>query len=358
MAARSRPRLSTKLRDARKPPVPAVPPPGVEVRDIPCSYWLGEDGSTRRNLSGEELHRAVQEKDGQLWVEVDVAHAPQVAALSKVFGFHPLTIEDTQNPESRIKVEEFPGYLFVIIRGVRFLTATEDPYDLETYNMCFYIGANYVVTVHGGQSPAVRELGARLERNPELLRRGPGRLAHVVMDAAIDAYFPVLDQIDEFVDGLEERVFNSGDQEALHDIFSVKRLVLSLRRHLAPQREVFGILTNRPLPMLPPEVQVYYRDIYDHILRINDAMETYRELLSSTLDAYLTQASNRLGQVTKGLTMVATVSIPFVVVSGMWGMNVVELPLAQHAHAFWWMLGIQLGLGAVLLIILRWRRLV
>lgn len=360
MAARSRQRLSTatRLRSARKAAPPVPPPPGTPVREVPCSHWIGEDGSTRRDLPPDELKEVVEAKKGQLWVEIDVSHPGQVATLSKVFGFHPLTIEDTQNPESRIKVEEFPGYLFVIIRGVRFLTATEDPYDLETYNMCFYIGPNYVVTVHGGQSVAVRELGTRIERNPELLRRGPGRLAHVVMDAAIDAYFPVLDQIDEFVDGLEERVFNKADSAALHDIFSVKRLVLSLRRHLAPQREVFGILTNRPLALLPPEVQVYYRDIYDHILRINDAMETYRELLSSTLDAYLTQASNRLGQVTKGLTMVATVSIPFVVVSGMWGMNVAELPLAQHAHAFWWMLGIQLGLGAVLLLLLRWRGLV
>lgn len=319
---------------------------------------MDDDGSSRRDLAAGELRRVVTERSGQLWVEVDVTHAGQVRALSEVFGFHPLTIEDTQNPESRVKVEEFPGYLFVIIRGVRFLEATEDPYDLETYNMCFYIGPNYVVVVHGGQSSAVRELASRLERSPELLRRGAGRLAHSVMDSAIDAFFPVLDQIDAFVDGLEERVFNRADAEALHDIFSVKRLVLSLRRHLAPQREVFGILTNRPLALLQPEVQVYYRDIYDHILRINDAMETYRELLSSTLDAYLTQASNRLGQVTKGLTVVATVSIPFVVVSGMWGMNVARLPLAEHAYAFWWMLGIQLGLGAVLLLILRWRGLV
>ena len=115
-------------------------------------------------------------------------------------------------------------------------------------------------------------------------------------------------------------------------LFSVKRLVLSLRRHLAPERDVFNVLTNRPTTLLTPDAQVYFRDIYDHVLRINDSLETYRELLSNTLDSYLTQVSNRLGSVTKALSVVATVSLPFVVVSGMWGMHFDEIPLAHTSH--------------------------
>jgi magnesium transporter len=110
--------------------------------------------------------------------------------------------------------------------------------------------------------------------------------------------------------------------------------------------------------LLAPEAQVYFRDIYDHNLRINDSLETYRELLSSTLDSYLTQVSNRLGEITKGLSIVATISIPFVVVSGMWGMNFAHIPLAQDPHAFWWMLALQLAIAALLLIILRLRKLI
>ncbi len=110
-------------------------------------------------------------------------------------------------------------------------------------------------------------------------------------------------------------------RRALHDIFALKRTVLSLRRYLAPQREIFNVLTNRPSPLLPPESQLYFRDVYDHVLRINDSLDTFRELLSSTLDSYLTQVSNRLGSITKGLSVIATLSVPFVVISGMWGMN-------------------------------------
>jgi magnesium transporter len=147
------------------------------------------------------------------------------------------------------------------------------------------------------------------------------------------------------------------DQAAMQDIFAVKRLVLSLRRHLGPEREVFNILTNRPSALLSPESQVYFRDIYDHVLRINDSIDTYRDLLSSVLDSYLTQVSNRLGTVSKSLAVVATISLPFVVVSGMWGMNVTHIPLAGYPHAFWLMLVIQLGLGLVLYLGLRFFKL-
>ncbi|MEN9791759.1 MAG: hypothetical protein RLZZ63_1417, partial [Gemmatimonadota bacterium] len=156
----------------------------------------------------------------------------------------------------------------------------------------------------------------------------------------------------------EERVFVHFDQEALRDIFGVKRLVLQLRRHVGPMREVFNILQNRPTPYLAAETQVYFRDVYDHVIRLTETLDSYRDLLSSTLDSYLTQVSNRMGVVTKGLTVVATLSVPFVVVSGMWGMNFVSIPLAEMPNGFWIMLAVQLGLGGGLLWVLHRRGLI
>ena len=184
------------------------------------------------------------------------------------------------------------------------------------------------------------------------------RTMHAVLDASVDAFFPIVDHLDDFIDSIEERVFVNFDQAALHDIFSVKRLVLQLRRHLAPQREVFSFLTNRPSALIPPDVQLYYRDIYDHIIRLNEAIDTYRDLVSSVMDSYLTQVSNRLNVVTKGLTVVATLSVPFVVVSGMWGMNFSDIPLSNWPHGFWLMFVIQLGLGGSLIWLLHRRGLV
>ncbi|MEO7361608.1 MAG: magnesium transporter CorA family protein, partial [Gemmatimonadaceae bacterium] len=189
------------------------------------------------------------------------------------------------------------------------------------------------------------------------MARGVERVLHLVLDETIDGFFPILNQVDEFLDTIEERVFVDFDETALRDIFNVKRLVLSLRRYLMPSREVLNVLTNRPTSLLTPETQVYFRDIYDHVLRINDSLDTYRELLSSTMDSYLTQVSNRLGTATKALSVVATMSLPFVVVSGMWGMNLQDIPLAKWPHGFWFMVVMQLVLGSVLLGYLRRKRL-
>ncbi len=314
-------------------------------------------GIATERLSSEELSRALASEKGVLWVDVDLRVAEEVALLSDVFHFHPLAIEDSLNPDSRVKIEEYGGYLILVVRTIAFREDTEDPYDIETVNLTCFLGPNYLVTVHGGQSTPTQRTAEILKRKPELVAAGPARLMHAVVDEAVNAYFPILDQLDVFMDGLEEKVFAAFDQSALREIFNVKRLVLSLRRHLAPQRDVFSVLTNRPSVLLTVDTQIYYRDIFDHVLRINDALETYRELLSNVLDSYLTQVSNRLGAVTKGLSTVATISVPFVVVSGMWGMNFEKIPWAGSPYGFWIMLFAQLAFGGLLLVILKWRKL-
>lgn len=323
---------------------------------LPRTFFVSGTGQASRDMPIREIIACRDTMDGKLWVDVDTTSRQHVAVLEKVFNFHPLAIEDVLNPNSRPKVEQYDGYLFVTLRVVRFCDDTTDPYDLETANLYLFIGPNFLVTAHAGTSPNVDAVVDLAARTPDLVARGPARLAHMIMDGAIDAYFPILERIDEFIDSLEERVFASFDEEALRDIFSVKRMVLSLRRYLAPQREIFNVLTNRPTALLSPDVQLYYRDIYDHMLRINDSLDTYRDLLSSTMESYLSQVSNKLNLVTKGLTVVATLSVPFVVVSGMWGMNFTRIPLSENRWGFEIMLFAQLALGIGLVAVLKWRK--
>jgi magnesium transporter len=325
--------------------------------DQPRAFFRDGDGRVSTPKNPAEIAAALANRSGQLWVDIDSTNRHQHALLEKLFRFHALAIEDTLNPNSRIKIESYDDeYLFAVLRVVRFCHDTSDPYDVETTNLSVFIGPNYVVSVHAGAAETVDGVIELVGRSPDLLGRGSARIAYLIADASIDAFFPILDQVDEFIDGLEERVFQRFDESALRDIFSVKRLVLLLRRYLAPQREVFNVLSNRPSPLLPHETQLYFRDVYDHVLRINDSLDTYRELLSSTLDSYLTQVSNRLGLVTKGLSVVATLSVPFVVISGMWGMNFQHIPLSDVPHGFWIMLVLQLGLGIGLLYLLRSRK--
>lgn len=323
--------------------------PAPRDTNLPRSWYRDASGEIRRDLPLRELQAALETPATMLWVDVDISNRHQFAVLEKVFKFHPLSLEDTLNPNSRVKLDEYEGYIFTIVRGVEFDPTTPDPLDLATHNICFFLGKNFVVTTRTKPAPAIEGYALRCETAPDALSRGPARVMYSVMDATVDAYFPVLDTLDEFIDGLEERVFVKDDRTVLQDIFDVKRTVLTLKRHLTPEREVFNALANRPSAFLTLEEQRYLRDVHDHVLRINDVLDQYRDLLSSVLESSLTQMSNRLGQVTKGLAVVATISVPFVVVSGMWGMNFTDIPLAGWPHGFWVMMLIQLVLGVLLL---------
>src|SRR5690349_24572251 len=315
-------------------------------------------GQVERDLSVDAIRAAIERPDdATLWVDLDLSDDAQAALLTDVFRFHPLAVEDARSPKSRVKAEEYPDFLLVVARVVSFCETTPDPYDLETANLTLFITEHAVVTTHLETLPSVQALIERLRANPDLLERGPARIAHQVLDAAIDAYFPVLDQLDEFVDDMEQRVFGRFDEALLQEIFKVKRLVISLRRYLAPQREVLSQITMRPSRFLPPDAQLYFRDVYDHMLRITDALDSYRDLMSSTLDSYLTQVSNRLGKVSKGLAVVGALSVPFVVIAGVYGMNFEQIPLSHHPYGFEIMVGIQVALSLLLLIGMRRKRM-
>ncbi len=330
----------------------------ADRNNIPHSVLRDAGGRLANDLPPREIRDALATASTRLWVDIDSTSRHQHAILEKLFHFHPLTVEDTLNPNSRVKIEAYDGYMFIVLRAVRFCDTTTDPYDLETENLYIYLGANYVVTVHAGYSQTIDTVADLIRRSPDIFDRGPARLAHTICDTAVDAFFPILDRVDDFIDGLESRVFERFDESALHDIFALKRTVLSLRRYLAPQREIFNVLTNRPTPLLPSDAQLYFRDVYDHVLRINDSLDNFRELLSSTLDSYLTQVSNRLGSITKGLSVIATLSVPFVVISGMWGMNFARIPLHDSPQGFWIMLVLQLSVGIGLVALLRWKKLI
>ena len=317
------------------------------------------NGQVDRDLSIDAIRAAFERPDGgTLWVDLDVSDDAQASLLTDVFHFHPLAVEDARNAKSRVKAEEYPDFLLVFARVVSFCETTPDPYDLETANLTLFVTEHAIVTTHLETLPAVQALVERLRGNPDLLERGPARIAHQVLDTAVDAYFPVLDQLDEFVDEMEQRVFGRFDEALLQEIFKVKRLVISLRRYLAPQREVLSQITMRPSRFLPPDAQLYFRDVYDHMLRITDALDSYRDLLSSTLDSYLTQVSNRLGAVSKGLAVVGALSIPFVVVAGVYGMNFERIPLSHHPYGFEIMVAVQCVLAVVLLVGMRRRGMI
>jgi len=316
----------------------------VPTRGIPTSIFRAPDGHIEEGLQPQRLIEAIKE-GGELWVDIDSNDRAQHALLEKIFNFHPLAIEDTLSLKTRVKIEEYGNgnYLFLVVRSVTLDHSTDDPYDVSTVNLYCFLAPHLLVTVHSAPVRAVIEVRDRLARTTDKVDRGVEMLLHALLDIVVDEYIPMVDQVDDMVDKLEERLFENYDENAIRDIFAIKRLVVQLRRHLGPLREVLNVLTNRPHTCINQQAQLYFRDVYDHTIRIVESLESVRDLVATVLDTYLTQTSNRMNKVMKQLNVVATISLPLVVITGLFGMNFSWMPLTHTPWGFFMALAIMLA---------------
>ena len=332
----------------------SVPPQQPQAsKHWPASLYRRPDGVLEQDISPARMREILQTGQGELWVDIDSTNMHQLALLEKVFEFHPLSIEDTLSPGTRVKFEEYERYVFVVMAVIRFDEGTPEPYDLATSNLYFFLGKNFLVTVHALPSKSCAIVHDRLLRNPELLARGAEMVMHNIIDQSVDAYFPLVEELNTLVDGLEERLFEQFDPRLIHEIFKAKRSAFSLRRHVGPLREVLNILTNRPCGFIRPETQLYYRDVYDHTIRIVESMDTVRDLLAGVLETYLSQTSNRLNTVMKQLSVVATIALPLIVIGGIFGMNFSQMPFTHSPWGFYAALLSMAAVSGVMLWVLK-----
>jgi magnesium transporter len=321
------------------------------------SWHQTPTGEVRHNLSVQEIVKTVTSGEGRIWVDVDSQFGTAWLALAETIGFHPLTIEDTLSPNSRVKIEEYEGYLFVVIRDAHFNSGTPDPYDFDTRNIYLFIGKSYLVTVHERPSHATAVLDERLAHGPELFDRGVDYLAYAVLDTLVDSYFPMLDEIDTFADELETDIFaQQKGTEALESIFALKRTLLALRRHHAPMREILSTMANRPTQYLQPATQVYFRDVYDHVVRQVESIETYRDLLTGALEIHFSVISNRTNEIVKALTILGTFLLPATWIASVYGMNFEWMPFLHNHYGFWIVVGAMFGVSAFLFWYLKSKR--
>jgi magnesium transporter len=297
---------------------------------------------TENGIDWRSLPEAIKDPSVSLWVDMDKLDDDEIELLAEGFSFHPLAIEDCIHARSRPKIEEYEGYLFIVIRSV---DGRINPEGLDTTQLSVFLGTNYAVTVHSGSARGALLTKERLEANPQLLSKGPDVLAHSILDVTIDNYLPVLDEMDDHLDRLEDRIFTNFTPDALEDIFAIKKDVLHFRRLVGPQRDMFNVLSHREYPQIKPETRAYFRDIYDHLVRLVDMLEVYRDILTGAFDSYISQVQNRTNEVIKRLTIVATVLLPLSFLAGIFGMNFKFLPGLEHPAGPWVLIGIMVTLG-------------
>jgi len=290
------------------------------------------------------------EDQNVVWADVSDPTSTDFEELAEEFGFHPLSIEDCRNEHQRPKVEEYPGYYFIVLYEAQ-LAGTNDRLELRELNI--FLGKNYLVTVHSRPIRAIDTASRLWHEWTDRSEQGAGLLAYLLIDAIVDDYLPLLDVVSERMDDLEDSIFGEFRPEAIEEIFSIKKKLLYLRRSITPLRDVFNTMLRREQPIFPREIHVYFQDVFDHLIRVSDTIDTLRDMLGSTMDAYLSVSGNRMNQIMKRLTSISTVLMSVTLVAGIYGMNFTLMPELQWRYGYVFALLSMVGIGVALYVYFR-----
>lgn len=292
---------------------------------------IGNGGAVRIVTDLAQIRTAI-ETATPIWVDLERQDADSDELLSEVLHLHSLTIEDVWATRSTPKVEDYENYLYVRIHGVT--SATNGGVNLVELDVV--IGPSWVITHDPGNQASA--LAAELDRSPRLLAKGPAWLAHAILDHAVDRFLPVIDGIDAKIEDLENEVLHKAGTRhgppLLRRILGFKRVLIYLRRIGIHQREILLRLTRGEFDEIPPEAVPYFRDVYDHFLRVTDLVESYRDLVASALEAYLSVQSNRMNDIMKSLALISTVMLPITFVAGVYGMNFKYMPELDYLYGY------------------------
>ena len=310
------------------------------------------DGDTRQVDRIDPAWLAPGSK-AKIWVDMQNPSEEEGRILRDVFHFHDLAVEDALSALEFPKVESYGQYLYVILHRIDF-AAPE--HCFQTHDVDFFLGPNYLVTIHSGDSRSIEHISAVCERNSMALGEGVAALMHRIVDAIVDNYRPEIEELSERLDELEERVFDNSAANLAKDILNFKKDVASLRRVVQPQRDVVGRLARREFPQIDEQIAYRFRDVHDHLVRIADESMFFQDRITSLLDANLAIVSNQLNSIMKILTVIATVFMPLTFITGLYGMNV-DLPHfgLGGERMFWVLMGLMLGIVAVMLYYFRKR---
>ena len=286
---------------------------------------------------------ALLERDEYFWLDLTDPGEEEIAGLKEVFGFHPLALEDTLKRGQRPKLDDFGTYMFLVYYGAE----EAERGGVELIEAHAFLSGGYIVTTHVRRCAALEEVRKRLTAQPP---RSEQFAVYRVLDGLTDTFFPVLERIDERIERLDGEIFARATPRQLEEITSLRRDLVDLRRVVTPQRDLLarGIEDILEIPGLEVDSRNYFRDVYDHSIRISDQIDSYRDLLAGSRDAYLSVVSNRLNQITKQLTVMATIFLPLSFIVGFFGQNFKWLVVnIQSTGAFF-----ALGIGSLVLSVL------
>ena len=306
---------------------------------VNCAAYA--DGCRVRNIPIEDISEVLKEPGQFVWVGL---HEPDEMLLRQVqaeFGLHDLAVEDALRAHQRPKLEEYGDGLFIVLRTARLEEGDGHIALGETH---VFMGPHYLVSVRHGASLSYAEVRARCETTPHLLRKGPGFVLYALMDFVVDHYFPIVDQLEDRLDSIEEEIFSGQpDRAAIERIYDLKRDLLVAKRAVSPLVDICNRLMRFDLATIPEDTRPYFRDVYDHAIRINEAIDTLRELVTSALEAKLSLISVEQSDITKQLAAWAAIIAVPTMIAGVYGMNFEFMPELTWRYGYFSVVAVMFG---------------
>jgi magnesium transporter len=287
------------------------------------------------------------------WYQLNDANDPKLNELARQYNLHPLHIEDARSEDEGVKVDTARNYTFAVLKPVHLIP---DPDNSNEQMPVFspidiFAGKDFLITISDPTCPTTQQALDRARRDGD--DEHPGKLLYLILDTIVDLYFPAIDHFDDRIDQLEDQVLDNPSPEILQSVFAIKRELIDLRRVLVNTRDASLHLQRDPYTIIDEDNQPFVRDTYDHIVRLLDSVETQRDLLNNTLEIYLSSVANRTNEVMKVLTVLGTIAIPALAISGIYGMNLKGLPFQDSPHGAGWVGGITILSTAILYYTLR-----
>ena len=288
-----------------------------------------------------------------LWIDISAPNKPDIEPLlEEWFGFHELAAEDALSATTLPKYDKYGKYDFFVFRTINLNVAE---HGVETLKLACFLGADFLITIHREPHIAIETVWNRLPQDKRIMARGPDFLLYSILDLLVDLHFPLLDEIEERIDEIQELIFSTPSQSLLDELLHLKRDLNVLRRQSLPQRELFNAISRGDAPFIKPDQLIYFRDLYDHMFRIGESIDVERDLAAGTMDAYLSVIANRTNDIMKVLTVFSSILLPINLIAGIYGMNFAHMPELRWRFGYLWAFGLMATIAVVMLAWF-WRR--
>lgn len=292
-------------------------------------FLYNPESGLRSDLSAQEMADGLKDGRSLLWVDFTDVDDEDVDLLTSVFNLHPLTVEDLIMPNARTKVEKFPDYAFLVMFSLESHDNKQRGKIRSTELDCC-LGKNFLITCHTEAVTPLSVCKDRIRKQSPIIMHGADMLLYSILDSCVDSYFPVINDFDNLVDEVSDELFTDPTQNTLKKIYHLKNDVMSLKRTIGPQADVLSLFARGDFELVTPGNAIYFRNVFDNLIRLNDIVGTSRDIITGAMEAYVSVVSNRLNEIMKTLTVIATIMMPLTLIASIYGMNFKHMPELEH----------------------------